>query len=135
MKLRNLRTPLSSVAKTTNAKGLEVISTSTVKKRNEANTGFTDEIEGYAIECSVYRGDTLKIKFPVTVADKIANLKKLLDEDVTVEISFTGLKISPYAMIARDGTLLSGVSGKATDFEIIKELRNEIEELDWVDED
>ena len=135
MKLKNLRITLSNIGRTTNCKGLEVISTSTVKKRNEANTGFTDEIEGYSIDCSAYRGDTIKIKFPVTVADKIENLKKLLDDDVTVEIGFIGLKLTPYAMIARDGSLLAGVSGKATDFEIIKEIRSDIEELDWVDED
>ena len=86
------------------------------------------------MDCSAYRGDTLKVKFPVTVESKINKLKKLLYDDVTVEISFSGLKLTPYAMIAKDGSLISGVSAKADDFEIVKEITNEFPELDWVEE-
>lgn len=125
---------MGNVARTTNSKSMEVIATSVIQKRNDSNTGFTDEIEGYAVDCSAYRGDTLKVKFPVTVEAKINKLKKLLYDDVTVEISFSGLKLTPYAMLGKDGTLISGVSAKADDFEIVKEISNELPELDWVEE-
>lgn len=134
MKLRNVRLTMANVARTTNAKSMEVIATSVIQKRNESNTGFTDEIEGYAVDCSAYRGDTLKVKFPVAVEAKINKLKKLLYDDITVEISFTGLKLIPYAMLAKDGSLISGVSAKADDFEIVKEISNDFPELDWVEE-
>ena len=134
MKLRNIRLTMGNIARTTNAKSMEVIATSVIQKRNDSNTGFTDEIEGYAVDCSAYRGDTLKVKFPVTVEAKINKLKKLLYDDVTVEISFSGLKLTPYAMLGKDGTLISGVSAKADDFEIVKEISNELPELDWVEE-
>lgn len=134
MKLKNVRMTMANVARTTNAKSMEVISTSVIQKRNDSNTGFTNEIEGYAVDCSAYRGDTLKVKFPVTVEAKINKLKKLLYDDVTVEISFTGLKLTPYAMLGKDGSLISGVSAKADDFEIVKEITNEFPELDWVEE-
>ena len=62
MKLKNVRMTMANVARTTNAKSMEVISTSVIQKRNDSNTGFTDEIEGYAVDCSAYRGDTLKLE-------------------------------------------------------------------------
>lgn len=134
MKLKNIRITMANVARTTNAKSMEVIATSVIQKRNESNTGFTNEIEGYAVDCSAYRGDTLKVKFPVTVEAKINKLKKLLYNDATVEISFTGLKLTPYAMLGKDGSLISGVSAKADDFEIIKATPIEYPELDWNEE-
>ena len=117
MKLRNVRLTLANVARTTNAKTMEAISVGSIKVRLDDGT-YSDEITNYTIDCAAYRGDTLKVKFPVTVADKIAALKKHLDDDALVEISFSGLKLTPYAMKANDGSVLSGVSAKADDFEL-----------------
>lgn len=129
MKLKNLRLTLSNVARTTSSKSMEVISTSPIQKRNDSNTGYVDEIIGYAVDCCAYRGDTLKVKFPVTVADKISELNALLEQDMTVEISFTGLKLTPYAMKVNGDSILSGVSAKADDFTITKQINNDFDEL------
>ena len=129
MKLKNLHLGLSSVARTTSSRSLQVIGTSVIKKRNEANTAYTDETDGYAIECCAYKGDTLKIKFPISVSDKISELNALLEKDMTVDISFTGLKLTPYAMKVADGSVLSGVSAKADSFEIVQTVSNDIDEL------
>lgn len=119
MKLKNVRLTLANVARTTNAKTMPVNGTGTVKERNEDGS-LSDRIIQYTVDCSGYRGDTLKVKFDTNVADKIAELNKLLENDMNVEISFTGLKLTPYALKANDGTILSGVSAKATDFTIEK---------------
>lgn len=117
MKLRNLRLTLANVARTTNSKTMEVIGTGFVRKHEKDGT-FSDEIEAYTVECAAYRGDTLKIKFPVKLADKIEELKTLLDDDKLIEISFTGLKLTPFAFES-NGKMLSGVSGTADDFNIV----------------
>ena len=117
MKLKNVRLMLANVAPTTNAKSLFV---------NEAGTSFkydeignkTDEIEFHYVECAAYRGDTLKVKFPAELTDKIEQLKQELENDVEIKISFKNLKLTPYAMKAKDGSVLSGVSGKADDFTV-----------------
>lgn len=129
MKLRNVRLTLANVARTTNSKTMEVINVGTTKVRLDDGT-YSDEIANYTVECAAYRGDTLKVKFPVDVAEKIAELRKHLDNDELVEIGFKSLKLTPYAMKANDGSVLSGVSAKAEDFEIfVKEfdLEDEIE--------
>lgn len=122
MNLRNVRLTLANVARTTNAKTMDVINVGTVRVRLE-DGNYSNEISNYTVTCAGYRGDSLKIKFPVTVAEKITELKKHLENDELVEISFKGLKLTPYALKANDGSILSGVSAKADDFEIfVKEL-------------
>ena len=117
MKLRNVRLTLANVARTTNSKTMEVINVGTTKVRLDDGT-YSDEIANYTVDCAAYRGDTLKVKFPVDVAEKIAELRKYLDNDELVEISFKGLKLTLYAMKANGDSVLSGVSAKAEDFEI-----------------
>ena len=129
MKLRNVRLTLANVARTTNSKTMEVIQVGTTKVRLDDGT-YSDEIVNYTVDCAAYRGDTLKGKFPVDVAEKIAVLRKHLENDELVEIGFKGLKLIPYAMKANDGSVLSGVSAKAEDFEIHvveSDLEDEIE--------
>ena len=122
MKLRNVRLTLANVARTTNAKSMEALNVGTVKERLEDGT-YSDKVNNYTVDCAAYRGDTLKVKFPTTVASKIETLKNHLENDELVEISFKGLKLLPYAMKANDGSVLSGVSAKADDFEIhVKEI-------------
>lgn len=117
MKLKNLRLTLANIARTTNSKTLPANSTSKIYGKNEDGTP-SDTLEGYAINCTTYRGDNINIKFGTDVAEKIEKLNKELENDVNIEISFTGLKLTPYALKRTDGSVQSGVSGRADDFEI-----------------
>lgn len=117
MKLRNLKVFLSNVARTTNAKSLPVNSVGNIYETDD-NGNRSDTIIGYTITCSANKGDELKVKFPLAVADKIADLKKQLESDVEIEISFVNLKLTPYALKTKSGDVISGVSGKADDFNI-----------------
>ena len=118
MRLKNLRLTLANVARTTNAKTMPVNSVGEIHLQDETTGKPLDEITGYTVTCSAYRGDELKIKFPITVKEKWEELKAELENDVNIEISFTGLKLTPYAMKTASGTVLSGVSAKADDFKI-----------------
>lgn len=118
MKLRNVRLMLANVARTTNSKSMPVNSVGVIYSQ-DANGNRTDEVIGYTITCAAYRGDELKIKFPITVADKISDLRNQLENDVEIEIGFTNLKLTPYALKTNSGDVLSGVSAKADDFEIV----------------
>lgn len=130
MKLRSLRLSLANVARTTNSKTLEVTNAGKTMKR-DASGNLTNELDYPYVECSVYRGDTLKIKFPVELADKVDDLrKKIEDNDVIIEISFDKLKLIPYALKSQTGTVLSGVSAKADDFTIVSEALEELQEID-----
>lgn len=115
MKLKNLRLTTANVARTTNSKDFECIETSVNRVRNE-NGSYSRDVDSYSIHCSAYKGDILKVKVPKTLANKVTELSDSLSNDVTVMITFTGLKITPYAMIGTDGKLYSGVSAKADDF-------------------
>lgn len=117
MKLKNVRLVLGNVARTTNAKTLPVNSVGTIYEMDE-NSKSTEKITGYTVTCSAYRGDELKIKFPLEVASKIDELKKQLENDVEIEISFSKLKLTPYALKTKSGDVISGVSAKADDFTI-----------------
>ena len=61
----------------------------------------------------------MKVKFPISTAEKIADLRNKLEKDVEIEIGFTNLKLTPYALKTNSGDVLSGVSAKADDFEIV----------------
>ena len=125
MKLRNLRLLLGNVARTTNAKSMPVNSVGVLYATDE-NGNRSDTVTGYTVICSAYRGDELKIKFPLEVADKIADLKNKLENDVEIEISFTNLKLTPYALKTKTGDVLSGVSAKADDFNIVSSKLDEL---------
>lgn len=119
MKLKNLRLTLANVARTTNTKTLPVNETGTIREKNEDGS-YSGTIKQYTVDCATRNGDNLKVKFGTDVAGKIAELDRLLENDVEVEISFSGLKLTPYALKSNDGSILSGVSAKADDFEIHK---------------
>ena len=116
MKLKNLRLTIGNVARTTNSKDFECIETSVNRVRNDDNT-YSKDVESYSIHCIAYKGDVLKVKVPNTLADKVKKLTDSLTNDVTVMVTFTGLKLTPYAMIGNDAKLYSGVSAKADDFD------------------
>lgn len=117
--LRNLRLGLYNVAPTTNAKGLVV---NGVRENYEvdAEGNRTGVVKDYVVECAGYRGATLPVKFPTSVKEKYLALKRDLDtSDVMITISFTNLKLTPFALLTKQNTVLSGVSAKADDFNII----------------
>lgn len=117
MKLRNVHLALGNIARTTNSKSLEAIGIKTLRKRNPDGT-WSDDLIGYAIDCAVRKGDTQTVKFPLSVADKIAELQNYLNDNVLVNITFIGLKLSLYEMKSSNGEMLAGVSAKADDFEM-----------------
>lgn len=125
MKLKNLKLLLGNVARTTNAKTMPVNSVGTTYETDE-NGNRTGTVSGYSITCSAYRGDELKVKFPLGVADKIEELKTQLENDVEIEISFTGLKLTPYALKTKSGEVISGVSAKADDFSVVSSKLDEL---------
>lgn len=131
MKLRNVRLMLANVARTTNSKSMPVNGVGVIYAQ-DANGNRTDEVTGYTITCAAYRGDELKVKFPVSTAEKIADLRNKLENDVEIEIGFTNLKLTPYALKTNSGDVLSGVSAKADDFEIVS---SKIDELLIEDDD
>lgn len=118
MKLKNLRLATANVARTTSAKDFECLETSVNRVRND-DGAYTRDVDSYSIHCSAYKGDTIKVKVPKTLATKVTELTDSLSNDVTVMITFTGLKLTAYAMIGNDGKLYSGVSAKADDFTFV----------------
>lgn len=118
MKLKNIRLTLANVNTTTNRKDMEVVETSINRERLQDGTMGRD-IESYSLHCTAYKGDILKVKVPKELADKVTKLSQALSDDVTVLVTFTGLKLKAYAMKASDGSIISGVSGRADDFEYI----------------
>lgn len=124
--LRNLRVGLANVAPTTNAKGL-VVNGVREAYETDANGNRTDIVKEYIIDCAGYRGATLPVKFPVSIKDKFLSLKHDLDtSDVMVTISFKNLKLTPFALLTKQNTVLSGVSAKADDFEILSSNADDI---------
>lgn len=117
MKLRNLKLVLANVAGKNSAGGLLANGVSELREKDE--NGKYTKLIGYAVECAVNRGDSLKVKFPLSIEQHFLKLKEMLDADMIVEIGFTNLKLTPYALKAQDGSVLSGVSAKADDFTII----------------
>ena len=118
MKLKNVRLTLANVNRTTNAKDMEAIEVTVNRVRNEDGSMGRD-VDSYSIECAAYH-DTLKVKVGKELATKVTALQDALNDDVTVMVTFEGLKLKPYAMIGSDGKLLSGVSAKADDFNFVK---------------
>lgn len=116
MKLKNIRLTLANVNTATNRKDMEVVETSINRERLQDGTMGRD-IESYSLHCTAYKGDILKVKVPKELADKVTKLSQALSDDVTVLVTFTGLKLKAYAMKASDGSIISGVSGRAEDFE------------------
>lgn len=120
MKLKNVRLTLANVARTTNSKTMPVNEAGAIYKLDELGKK-TEVVDNYYIDCSANKGDVLKVKFPVTpeIAERIEQLKADLENDVDIEISFSGLKLTAYAIKTESGSVLSGVSGKAEDFTIV----------------
>ena len=116
MKLKNIRLGISNVNTTTNRKDFEVVETSVNRNRNEDGS-FGRDFDFYSIHCLAYKGDILKVKVPKVLSDKVTALSDTLSDDVVVTVTFTNLKLKAYAMKGNDGSVISGVSAKADDFE------------------
>ncbi len=116
MKLKNIRLTLANVNTTTNRKDMEAVETSANRVRLDDGT-LGKDIESYSVHCLAYRGDILKVKVPKELAGKVTQLNEALGDDVTVNVTFTGLKLKAYAMKGNgDYAVNSGVSAKADDF-------------------
>lgn len=119
MKLKNLRLTLANVNTTTNKRDMEVVETSVNRVRQEDGTLCRD-VDSYSLHCIAYRGDILKVKVPKELAEKVTKLTDALSDDVTVNVTFTGLKLKAYAMKGNgESGVISGVSAHADDFEFV----------------
>ena len=121
--LNKLHLDLGCVAKTKNAKGMEVSDTSIIYERDSEGRKL-DKIIGYSITCSGHRGGLLVVKFPPSVEKKFKELQKELENDVEIYISFSKLSLTAYALKGNSNNLISGVVGKAEDFTIISNLES-----------
>ena len=118
MNLRNVRINLGSVARTTNSKTLEAINAGHTYKRDDNNGNMTREPDNYYIDCAANRGDTLRVKLPLTCAEKVTALRDMLNtSDQIINVRFDKLELKAYALIGTSGNLVSGISAKAEDFE------------------
>ena len=125
MKLKNLRLTLANVNTTTSRKDMEVVETSVNRVRLEDGTWGKD-IDSYSLHCCANHGDILKVKVGRELASKVAALNDALGDDVTVTVTFTGLKLKAYAMKGNNSDYpISGVTGTATDFEFA--VQNEVD--------
>ena len=127
MKLKNMRLTLASVAKTPDAKSMEVNAVGKVYKRDKQDNP-TSELDYVYADCGAIKGDFLRVKFPKELESKINDLRSLLDDDVPVNITFEKLKLFPYALRTDEGQLLSGVSAKADDFTIVSPAVDDIDD-------
>lgn len=127
MFLKNLRLSISNVARTANARTMAVNSVGEIHATDKETGRPLDEIIGYSITCSAYRGDELKVKFPVTVKEKWEQLKTALESDINIEISFISLKLTAFALKTETGNVISGIIGKASDFEIASTSADDLE--------
>ena len=118
MKLNNLRLTIANIARKSSEKTLPVNSAGITYKRSADGT-VTTEIDHCFINCLANRGDTIKIKFPAILFDRVEELKNSLNDGANIEISFTNLKIFPYALKGNNDSIISGVTGKADDFSIV----------------
>lgn len=116
MKLKNIRLGISNVNTTTNRKDFEVVETSTNRIRNEDGSWGRD-FDSYSIHCLANKGDILKVKVPKELSDKVTALNDASADDVIVTVTFTNLKLKAYALKSSEGSVISGVSAKADDFE------------------
>lgn len=117
MKLKNLRLTLANVNTTTNKKDMEVVETSVNRVRQEDGT-LGKDIDSFSLHCLAYRSDILKVKMPKELSQKVKQLNDALGDDVTVSVTFIGLKLKAYAMRGNgESGVISGVSARADDFE------------------
>lgn len=121
--LRNLHLNMGNVARTMNDKGMEVSNTTIIYDYDESGQKL-ETIKALAITCNGYRGGQLTIKFPPSIEEKFRKLEEMMESDISVMISFKKLKLTAYALKASDGRILSGVSAKAEDFEIINDIES-----------
>jgi len=126
MKLKNVRLTLANVNTTTNKKDMEVVETSVNRVRLEDGTIGRD-VDSYSLHCVAYKGDILKVKVPKELSNKVTQLDDVLRNDATVNVTFAGLKLKAYAMKASDGSVISGVSATATDFDFEVQNSDEID--------
>lgn len=117
MMLRNIKLSLSNIAENTGDKALVVVGTRNYRKRLDDGS-FGRELEYYGIECRARKGDTITVKVPISLAQKVSALNDVVNNsDSTAKVTFSNLMLRVYAMQGEDGKVYSGVSAKADDFD------------------
>ena len=127
MKLKNVRTPLSSVNRVASQKTCEVVEVKTNYKRLDDST-VSKEVDFYTIVNAGNRYDTFNVKIPATKAKKVTELAEKIQREEEVSVEYQNLKLSLYAIV-NNGILYSGVSGKADDFTIVSAVNPEDDEI------
>ena len=128
MKLSNLKLGVQNIAPMTSKKTLPVNRVGVIKKRN-ADGGTSDEPQEFYIECGTRMSDTIKVKLPLSAESKIKDLETQLTNDLQIEVSFEKLKLTAYALKAGDGSILSGVAARATDFTIESSVSDSFDDI------
>ncbi len=130
MKLSNLKLTLESIAPDPAVRSLAVVRAT--PEFEWLNGKRTETIIGFKVEVAVRKYDTLIVKVPSNLSDKIEKIQMILDEDEEVRVIFENLAMKPYTMFEK-GVLRSGVSANAKDFEIVGEIDELSDDLGEVD--
>lgn len=111
------RIKLDTVTPKPSDRDVEVAETSKVFKRSDGKV--TQEVTNYVIEFLAIKGTTQKVKLPLELADKIAELQSHLDKNEIVRVKFIDLQMKVFSMQTEKGNLV-GITACASDFEITK---------------
>ena len=117
---------MANVNTTAGRKDMEVVETSVNRVRLDEGWWGKD-IDSYSLHCCANHGDIIKIKVGKEHAAKVTALNDALSDDVTVTVTFSGLKLKAFAMKGKSNSdyPISGVSGSALDFEY--KVQNEVD--------
>lgn len=130
MTLNNVRLSITNIAPHVQDKELEVVGTGTTQERDTNNQL---KVIGYTLTCSCYRGESIKVKLPLSdeIKQKLEKIQALLDsQEVSIMASFINIKLKLYAMTGSDGRVISGVSAKADDFDFEQSEPDELADVD-----
>lgn len=117
MKLKNLKLTMDSILDNPSNPIFQVVETNVNRVRNDDGS-WTRDVENYSLTCGVRKRDTIKVKVGKEHALKVTEITTRLSRDDDVYVTFTGLTLRAYAMLS-GGSVLSGVSANADDFEIV----------------
>lgn len=105
MLIKNVRLGVSSVTRRKGEVDFEVLTAS----------HYGDSV---SITVAAVKGDTLRVKLPAEVAERIDRLAADLEAGMEYRVIFDGLILRQYAFLSEDGKLQAGVSASAEDFSL-----------------
>lgn len=115
MRLRSLRLGIENINTSSTKKSFIVVDAMGNRVRKE-DGGSNDKIDAYCLICSANRGDTIKVKVPLELEQKVTEVMNALEKGAVVSVVFTDMSIKAYAMKGNDGRVISGVVASASDF-------------------